>query len=157
MPDAIWLPREERELETDWLTLLGSSFFENLCLCILFSPLPLSPVHPLRTTLLFAPLIDGFCFQWGFQKQSQCTSCLCTTTPAHPRPSPWRPHSVTFFCDTNEVDTATFNPHHTHKCREEEQPETYEMWLLPPPRVCSLEGGRNILKWNIQREEPDKV
>ena len=84
MPDAVCLPREERELETDWLTPLGSSFFENLCLCILFSPLPLSPVHPLRTSLLFAPLIDGFCFQWGFQKQSQCTSCLCTTTPAPP-------------------------------------------------------------------------
>lgn len=27
MPDAVWLPRGERELETDWLTPLGSSFF----------------------------------------------------------------------------------------------------------------------------------
>ena len=55
MPDAIWLPGGDRVLETDWLTPLGSNFFENLYLCILFSPLPLSPVRPLRTSLLCAP------------------------------------------------------------------------------------------------------
>lgn len=71
--------------------------------------------------------------------------------------SPCHPHFVTFFCDTNQVDVATFNPHHTYKCLEEEQPETYETWLLPPQRSVQLEGRRNILKWNIQREEADKV
>ena len=97
MPDAIWLPGGERELETDWLTPLGSSFFENLYSCILFSPLPLSPVCPSRTSLLCAPLIDGFCFQWGFQRQFPGTSCLCTTTllPQVPGTLMLSPSSVT--------------------------------------------------------------
>lgn len=56
--DVIWLPREEKELEADWLPPLCSSFSRTYVYAMFSPPLPLHSICPLRTNLFCVQPMD---------------------------------------------------------------------------------------------------
>lgn len=130
--DAIWLPRQERELETDWLTPLCSSFLRIYVLCLCHAPLSSLPLYPSHLPFENKSVLcstDGVTLLGVGLSKAVAGYLPCMR---HSPLSSWCPHSVTLHCDANHGDTTAYDPNHAYKCLREEWSEMHKMWLSPP-------------------------